>query len=96
MKNKDRIIQIAQEVMAKIAEIKQETTNSKIPKHQEFKVPFRVTLPFEKVKSELLGSILTLAGGEKLILEYTGYIKIRVLGVSKNIPINYTGSIKLF
>ena len=80
----------------KIAEIRQETNNSKIPKHKEFRVPFRVTLPFDKIKSELMGSILTLVGGEQLTLEYTGYIKIGVLGVSKNIPINYTGSIKLF
>jgi len=78
-----------------IALIEQEGSNTKVPKEDEFKVPFEMTLPFSKIRNELLGTILTIAKGNEITLHYSGYIKIKVFGVAKSIPIEYSGNLKI-
>ena len=79
-----------------IALIEQEGNNTKVPKEDEFTVPFEMTLPFSKIRKELLGTLLTIAGGNKILLHYSGYIKIKVYGVVKSIPIEYTRTLKVY
>jgi len=79
-----------------IALIEQEGNHTKVPKEDEFKVPFEMTLPFSKIRKELLGTLFSIARGNEITLHYSGYIKIKVFGVVKSIPIEYSGDLKVF
>jgi len=63
---------------------------SKIPAKKDFELPLHISFPPSKIfkkKGGILGSILSTALDRKLELEYRGNIRVEVLGISVQVPI---------
>jgi len=76
----------------KVADVDQEK-NVKIAAKSDFSVPLNVT--FDLKESGLLDNILTLLGGKKKKLRFSGHIKASVYGVPFKAPIDHEEELKL-
>lgn len=78
---------------AKSAEVKQDL-NLVIPSQSDFSVPITAQLTLKK-DGGLLGTVLGLLGGKKYDVEFAGYIRVGVHGLSIKVPVSQKQEIKL-
>lgn len=67
--------------------------STKIPALSEFKVPLDATFNMKQVG--LLKSVLSILGGKKLNVRYTGFIRVSVHGIPVKVPIDYEDEVRL-
>lgn len=64
-----------------------------IPARAEFKVPMDAT--FDIAQLGFLNGILTILNGKKVLIQYTGHIKVSMHGFPVKVPIDYTEEVRL-
>ena len=67
--------------------------NSIIPANSLFSIPLEVHLSLKEFG--LFDTVLSLLGGKKYEIVYTGYIRVKVHGISLKVPIAYKDEIRL-
>jgi len=67
--------------------------NSKIPAKSEFTVPLEVHLSLKELG--LLDTILSFLGGKKYEIQFKGYLRIRVHGITIKVPVDQKEELKL-
>lgn len=65
----------------------------KVEGESEFKVPLDATFNVSDIG--LLNGIMSLLGGKKMTVRYTGKVKLRIYGVPVTVPVDYEDEIKL-
>lgn len=66
---------------------------TRIPAKSEFKVPLDATFDIRDIG--LLNGIISVLGGKKVKVHYTGKIKVAVYGITYNVPIDYDDEVRL-
>lgn len=64
-----------------------------IPAKGDFQVPLMATLSLKELG--ILDTIFNLLGGKKYVVEYVGYIRVAVHGVTIKVPVSHKEEIKL-
>ncbi len=65
----------------------------RIPASSEFSVPLGGTFNIGDVG--VLNTVLGMLGGKKLMVRYTGHIKVTMNGLPMRVPVDYEGEVKL-
>lgn len=72
-----------------------DSTEVAVPAEEVFYVPVRVTVPTQKVLSNLLTSLFSAAKDKKVEVQYRGHVRMRALGIKFKLPVNAKSKIKL-
>ena len=67
--------------------------NTTIKSQADFTIPIEVQLSLEELG--VLNTLLSLIGGKKYEIQYTGHVKVSSKGIPFNIPFNYKRTVKL-
>ncbi|MBL3657894.1 NDR1/HIN1-like protein [Fulvivirga sediminis] len=76
----------------KIGEINQ-SVKTKIPAMSDFKIPLDAT--FDMGEVGFLNSIISILGGKKVKVHYTGHIKLTYHGFPIRVPIDYDDEVRI-
>ncbi|UII28347.1 LEA type 2 family protein [Fulvivirga maritima] len=76
----------------KIGEINQ-SLKTKIPAMSDFKIPLDAT--FDMGEVGFLNSIISILGGKKVKVHYTGHIKLTYHGLPIRVPIDYDDEVRI-
>lgn len=66
---------------------------TKIPAKSEFKIPLDATFNLGDIG--LLNSIISILGGKKVKVHYSGYITVSMYGFSSKIPVKYDDEVRI-
>ena len=76
----------------KIGKINQ-SLKTKIPANSEFKVPLDAT--FDMSQMGFLNSIISILGGKKVKVHYSGHIKLTLHGFPVKVPVEYDDEVRI-
>ena len=71
------------------------TAKTRVVANQEFEIPFTVQVPTEEFKKNVLADLVGFLNGKKVSLSFNGILTVSKFGINKNVPIDYSKSIKL-
>ncbi len=72
-----------------------ESATVKVGGEEEFSIPLRMRLDMNKIQDNWLSNLVAILRDKSVELHFTGYIRIKILGVGYNVPVDYTEKIKL-
>ncbi|MCH7513382.1 MAG: hypothetical protein IH947_05485 [Bacteroidetes bacterium] len=72
-----------------------ESATVKVGAGKEFSIPLRMRLDMNKIQDNWLNNLVAILRDKSVVLHFTGYIRIKILGVGYNVPVDYTEKIKL-
>jgi len=78
----------------KVAHVNESAT-VKVRAEKEFSIPLRMKLDMNKIQENWLNNLVAILRDKSVELHFTGYIRIKILGVGYNVPVDYTEKIKL-
>ena len=64
-----------------------------IPAHADFSVPFSAQLSLKELG--LMDTIINLLGGKKYEIEYLGYVRVALHGITVKVPVKYKEELRL-
>ena len=71
------------------------TAKTKVIAKQSFEIPFTVEAPTEEFKKNVLADLVGFLNGKKVSLKFNGILTVSKFGINKNVPIDYSKTIKL-
>ncbi len=73
----------------------QEVGAVKVLAQDDFILPLEMDLDLTKLQDNWLGSLITILSDKSVELHFKGKIKIKIHGISRTIPVDYTEKLKL-
>ncbi|MDW7691920.1 LEA type 2 family protein [Flammeovirgaceae bacterium SG7u.111] len=69
--------------------------SSKVKANSDFEVPLSIKFPTEKLYDNFFTALQYMTSNKKVGVKYNGVIKMKAAGIKFNVPIDYTGELKL-
>lgn len=66
-----------------------------VPKREEFSLPLEVKFPPKTLFKNLLAGLFSAASGQDFEIEYVGYVRTKVLGMTFKVPVKSKSKLKL-
>ena len=71
------------------------SAKTRVKAKKEFEIPFTVEVPTKEFKNNVLADLIGFLNGKKVSLNFNGILTVSKFGISKNVPIDYSKTVKL-